>query len=326
MIVDAMRKTGYVVVALFLLMTVLMTTCGREEPEPAKAFTVRMLSSRTLSGRWERAAERGLGLIASELDADVARLRIDDQGDARVRLAEQGHAGVQLVFYVGAGVEKILFSEASAFPATAFVLLPGRVHGPNLGSIRFMPEEAGYLAGAVAGEIVPDRKVGLLRGVGGSWLEALEDGFVAGYRARQGRRKVTVEAAEGREGVWKLKSAGIGVALYASDRSDPAVLSAAHNAGMLLVASDPDFMNLEPEVVIAAIEVDVPEAMLRVAREVRDGTFSGKVFSFDLGSGVLDVKLNPNLGGDRGAAAAAALEDARSEVTAGLVEFDGLGL
>ena len=324
--VDAMRRSGYVVVALFLLMTVFTTTCGREEPEPAKSFTVRMLSAGCLSGRWELAAERGLGLIASELDADVARFRVEDQGDARARLAEQGHDGVQLVYYVGAGVEKMLYSEASAFPGTAFVLLPGRVHGPNLGSIRFLPEEAGYLAGAVAGEIVPGRKVGLLRGVGGSWLEALEDGFVAGFRARQRRRKIKVEAADGPDGVWKLKSAGIGVALYASDRSDPAVLSAANNAGILLVVVDPDLMTVEPEVVIAAIEVDVPEAMLRVAREVRDGTFSGRVFSFDLGSGILDVALNPNLGADRLAVAADALEDARSEVTAGLVEFDELGL
>jgi len=293
MIVDAMRKTGYVVVALFLLMTVLITTCGREEPEPEKRFTVRVLSTRSLSGRWERAAERGLGLIAAELDADVARFRVEDDIDARTRLAEQGRAGAQLVYFVGAGVEKMLYSEAAAFPDTAFVLLPGRVHGPNLGSIRFLPEEAGYLAGAVAGEIVPDSKVGLLRGV---------------------------------DGVWKLKSAGIGVALYASDRSDPAVLAAAHNAGILLVASDPDSMNLEPEAVIATVEVDLPEAMVRIAREVRDGTFSGRVFSFDLGSGVLDVALNLNLGADRAAAAAAALDDARSEVTAGLVEFDGLGL
>jgi len=324
--VDAMRKTWYVVVALFLLMTVLTTACGPEDPEPAKPFTVRMLSARSLSGRWERAAERGLGLIAAELDANVARFRVEDQGDARASLAEQGRSGVDLVFCVGAGVEKMLHSEAAAFPATAFVLLPGRDHGPNVGSIRFLPEEAGYLAGSVAGEIAPDRKVGLLRGVGGAWLEALEDGFVAGFRARQQSGKIAVEAAEGPDGVWKLMSAGIGVALYASDRSDPAVLSAAHNAGILLVTTDPDFMNVEPEVVIAAIEVDVPEAMLRVAREVRDGTFSGRVFSFDLGSGVLDVVLNPDLGADRMVVVADALEEARSEVTAGLVEFDGLGL
>jgi hypothetical protein len=135
-----------------------------------------------------------------------------------------------------------------------------------------------------------------------------------------------VEAAEGPDGVWRLKSAGIGVALYASDRSDPAVLAAAYNAGILLVVSDPDSMKVEPEVVIAAVEVDLPEAMVRIAREVRDGTFSGRAFSFDLGSGVLDVALNPDLREDRLAVATDALEDARAEVTAGLVEFDGLGL
>ncbi len=99
--VDAMSRFGYVVVALFLLMTVLTTACGREKPRPAKPFTVRMLSARSLSGRWERAAERGLGLIAAELDADVARFRVEDQDDARARLAEQGRAGVELVFCVG---------------------------------------------------------------------------------------------------------------------------------------------------------------------------------------------------------------------------------
>jgi len=324
--VDAMRRSGYLVVALCLLMSIFMTACSRKEQEPAKSFTVRMISTGFLSGRWECEAERGLGLIAAELDADVARFRVEGESDVRARLAKQERTGAQLVFFVGAGAEKMLYSETAAFPGTAFVLLPGRVHGPNIGSIRFLPEEAGYVAGAVAGEIAPDRKVGLVRGAGGAWLEALEDGFVAGFRARQGRRRVAVEVAEGPDEVWKLRSAGIGVALYASDSSDPAVLAAAHNAGILLVATDPDLIDAEPEIVIAAVEVDVPEAMLRVAREVRDGTFSGRVFSFDLGSGILDVVLNPDLGEDREAAAADALEDARSEVTAGLVEFDGLGL
>jgi hypothetical protein len=66
--------------------------------------------------------------------------------------------------------------------------------------------------------------------------------------------------------------------------------------------------------------------MLRVAREVRDGTFEGRVFAFDLGSGVLDVVINPNLAPDSLAAAGEALEEARAEITAGLVEFDELGL
>ena len=72
--------------------------------------------------------------------------------------------------------------------------------------------------------------------------------------------------------------------------------------------------------------IDVAEAMLRVAREVHDGNFVGRTYSFDLGSGVLDLTLSDDLDPDVRAAASQRLEAARAEVTAGLVEFDHLGL
>ena len=77
---------------------------------------------------------------------------------------------------------------------------------------------------------------------------------------------------------------------------------------------------------VAVVDVDVPEAMLRVAREVRDGAFVGKVYSFDLGSGVLDVTISGDLDPALLVPATQALEAARAEVTAGLVEIDRLGL
>jgi hypothetical protein len=135
-----------------------------------------------------------------------------------------------------------------------------------------------------------------------------------------------VETADGSNGVRELSSLGIDVALYACDRADPAVLAAARDAGMLLVATDPEMIAAEPDLVLAAVDVDVPEAMLRVAREVRDRIFVGQVYSFDLGSGVLDIRVNQSLEPEILGPAAEALELARSEVTAGLVEFDELGL
>jgi basic membrane lipoprotein Med (substrate-binding protein (PBP1-ABC) superfamily) len=132
--------------------------------------------------------------------------------------------------------------------------------------------------------------------------------------------------AEGADGVWELSSDGVLVSLYAADRADPEVLAAAHNAGLQLVVTDPELLDVADHTVVAAVDVDVAEAMLRVTREVRDRTFSGREFAFDLGSGVLDVVVNPALAPDTQAAANEALEEARAEITAGLVEFDGLGL
>ena len=322
--IGTMRKSVTVLTVPAMLIAVLMTSCAREEPSEQEDFTVRMLTSHSLSGRWERAAERGLGLIAAELEADIGRLRVDDPAGARSRLAEQGRAGVDLVFCVGACSERLLYTEAAVWPKTVFMMLPGEVSARNAGGIRFLPEEVGYLVGALVGAVATDNRVGLLRGEGHPWLEVLEEGFIAGFRAR--RRRALVETADGLNGVQELSSLGIKIVLYACDRADPAVLAAARDAGMLLVATDPEMIDAEPDLVIAAVDVNVPEAMLRVAREVRDGTFVGRVYSFDLGSGVLDIRVNQDLEPDMLGAAVDALEMARSEVTAGLVEFDELGL
>ena len=86
-------------------------------------------------------------------------------------------------------------------------------------------------------------------------------------------------------------------------------------------------IDAEPDFVIAAVEVDVAEVMLRIAREVHDLTFSGKVYAFDLGSGVLDVKLNPSFAPpDSDTDFRETLERARSEITAGWVEIEELGI
>jgi basic membrane protein A len=312
------------IVSTIVVLTLLAAACARVDKDTQREFTVRMLTSRTVSGRLERAAERGLGRIAAELGADVARVRFDDPADLSARLAEVGRSGPDLVFCVGAGFEPVLYAEAVGFPGTAFVLMPGRATAANVAGIEFLPEEAGYLAGAAAGVLAADRRLGLLRGGGQPWLESLEEGFVAGYRSRQSR--ITVTVAEGADGVWKLKAAGVPLALYACDSADPAVLAATRNAGLMLVVTDPEVLDLDPESVIAAVNVDVSEAMLRVAREVRDGPFVGRVFAFDLGSGVVDVVINPSLEPDELAAASTAIDEARAEVTAGLVEFDELGL
>jgi basic membrane lipoprotein Med (substrate-binding protein (PBP1-ABC) superfamily) len=318
------RNQALKLAAAAVILALLVTSCGRDEQPADTGFSVRMLTVRTISGRWERAAERGLGRIAAELDADVARVRVDDPSDERRLLAEQGRAGVDLVFCVGGTSESALYAVANEFPNTVFVQLPGHARAANVAGIRFLPEEVGYLAGAVAGALGPDRRLGLLHGSGQPWLEPLEEGFVAGFKSRW--RRPRVEVAEGAEGVWQLSSAGVVTTLYAADIADPEVLAAAHDAGLQLVVTDPGLIEVAAHTVAAAIDVDVAEAMLRVSREVNDRSFAGREFAFDLGSGVLDVVINPELAPDDLAAANEALEEARAEITAGLVEFDGLGL
>jgi len=303
---------------------VLTSGCAREEVVAPPRFSVRLLTSPTVSGRWERAAEQGLGRIAAQLDADVARHRVGPGADSRGRIAAEGEAGSDLVFCVGAGFEKTLYLEAGSYPETVFVMLPGRIRGGNVASIEFLPEGVGYLAGVVAATVAPNSRVGILRGSGRSWLEALETGFLAGFRAN--RRRAEVETVQGVEGVWALNVTDVSVALYASDEIEPEVAAAAREAGLRLIVTGSGLMAELPGVAAAAVDIDVAEAMLRLAREVHDGNIVGRTYSFDLGSGVLDLTLSDDLDPDLRTVAAQRLEAARAEVTAGLVEFDHLGL
>jgi basic membrane lipoprotein Med (substrate-binding protein (PBP1-ABC) superfamily) len=307
-----------------VMFVVLTTSCGRDRQPHGASFSVRILTARTISGRWERAVELGLDRISAELEADVARVRVDEAANERDRLVELGRAGISLVFCVGGCSETTLYSVATEYPNTVFVMLPGQAHADNVAGIRFLPEEAGYLAGAVAGALNPDDQLGIIRGDGQPWLEPLEEGYAAGFRSRWRRAKVKL--GEGPDGAWELGSAGVLIALYAADRVDPEVLAAAHNAGVRLVVTDPELLDVASDTVVAAVDFDVAEAMLRVARELHDHTFVGRVFDFDLGSGVLDVVLSPALAPDNRSLAEEALEAARAEITAGLVEFDELGL
>jgi basic membrane protein A len=302
----------------------LLAGCARREPVAPSRFTVRLITSATVSGPWERAAERGLGRIAVELDADVRRQRVLDTGDARVQLAAVGSAGVDLVFCVGSGLETAVLTEAALFPGTAYILLPGRASRANVASIRFMSEGAGYLAGAVAASLTSRNRVGVVRGIGGPWIEALEAGFAAGFRSRNDRG--VVEPVAGVIGVRTLGESGVEVALYTTERARPDELDAAADAGILLVVTAPELITNARQVVVAAVEMDVPEAMARLAREVRDETFVGRVFSFDIGSGVLDVRINEALAPEVVQTAREALEAARAEVTAGVFEIEGMGL
>ena len=284
---------------------------------------VRLVTSATLSGRWERAAERGLGRIAVELDADIGRQRAEDGDTRRLVLAEMGRTRTDLVFCVGAGFEPVLYAEVAGYPEAHFVLLPGSVHGDNVASIRLLTDGVGYLGGAVASALAEDGRAGILRGPGGPWLEELEAGFANGVASRT---RDALSIAEGVDGVWGLREEGVTVALYAADVADQRVLVAAHDAGLLLISADPGAMGRMPDTVAAAIDIDVAEAMVRVAREVADGTFTGRVYAFDVGSGVMDVVLSPDLAPGQADAAQSALDTARSEVTAGYVEIENLGM
>jgi basic membrane lipoprotein Med (substrate-binding protein (PBP1-ABC) superfamily) len=319
----SLRPLVFVTLAVGCMLGAVGCGGGPDEDVTEPSPTVRLITSRTETGRWERAAEQGLGRVAAELAADVARLRAANSEQRRFMVREQGASGVNLVFCVGADFESAVFAEAPAYPDSYFIVIPGTGHGNNVGGIDFVPEGAAWVAGAVAASLGPSRSVGVIRGPGGQWLDHVESGFIKGFLSTSTRRNAVVVSDP--DGPWELAEHGVEVALYASDDPQPDVYAAAHDAGILVVGTDEAMIDDEPDVVVASVTVDLAEAMVRVAREVIDGTFTGGTYAFDLASGVLDVRLNPTMPEVDLPTVQEALEQARSRVTAGIVEMEDLG-
>jgi basic membrane lipoprotein Med (substrate-binding protein (PBP1-ABC) superfamily) len=324
MMVRIMQRRCAIAIIAVAVSVALAAGCRQRSEQIDRGFAVAAAASGATRSTWQLAARRGLQRIERELEAEVEWFEAHDSDSVRGWLARRATAGDDVLFFVGQELEPLVSVESGGFPGTVFILLPGRIRDSNLGSIAFRYEELGYVVGTAAAAVTEGDRVGVIRGEGQPWLNALEEGFVSGFSARKSSPRVVTGAGEG--DVAQLAAEGVAVALYAADRVEAAVLEAAREAGLMLVVTDAAAAKAHPQSVFADVTIDVPEAMVRVAREVRDGVAAGRVFTFDVGSGVLEVHLNkalPEAAEDR---AREAVERSMAEVTAGLVEFDELGL
>jgi basic membrane protein A len=262
--------------------------------------------------------------MAAELRAGTGLVVGTSDRERRQALRDQSAGGIDLMFCIGSSLEAAVYTESRAYPRVRYVLVPGSPQGSNVAGMRFQLEEPAFLGGVLAGLLSQGRHVGAIQGEDGPWLDHVGDAFLAGARSEDaGAELIRVDGAEG---PWVLAAQGVRVALYTAQTADRAVMAAAHDAGVQLILTDAEAMAELPDVVLAAITVDLPEAMLRVAREVRDGTFRARLYTFDIGSGVVDLELSP--GFDRSVAPAITdvLDAKRAEINAGWFEIEQLGI
>jgi basic membrane lipoprotein Med (substrate-binding protein (PBP1-ABC) superfamily) len=310
--------------SLVMVAVGLQLSCRYDSQTDSNRFKVMALTHK-LPHELEESAKRGLALIAADLNADVALISEPDDQQRRAILRKLGNERTDLVFCFGDVYEAAVYTEARAYPETSFVIRPGSPDAGNVASLSFLVEEPAFLAGVLADLVRQSKqKVGAIIGSGGPWLERVDEGFLAGLSAQNVHDELV--RSDGPDAPWALAAQGVAVALYAADTADPAVLAAAHDAGIQLIVTDSRAMRTESDVVLAAVTIDLGQAMLRVAHEVAGETFQSRDYAFDLGSGVIDLKLSPSIEKRTAEAIRQVLATSRDAITAGWVEIEQLGL
>ncbi len=261
-----------------------------------------MLTPGPISDRsWNAAAYEGLQLLRDSLDASISHIQTRTPAEFDENFRQYGAQGFDLV--IGHGFE---FQDAAqrvgpAFPATRYVTTGGTGTGPNIAAMSFAFDEPSYLAGMAAAAVTRTKRLGLIGGPELPPVKASFDAFAAGARAVDPRIQVITayignwdDAGAGKEQALAFIARGADVLFQNADAAGLGIFQAVRESpGTWIIGSNADQNDIAPTVTLGSVVIDVPRAFLLVGREVKEGTFTGRVIRYDTATDVVRWVPNP---------------------------------
>jgi basic membrane protein A len=267
------------------------TATVEEEPavEPVRIGLVTDVRGR--GGGLATLAVKGLEDAVAQLGVEGRVLEPESRSEYLASLRALADEEFELVVAVGPALARASHRTAEEFPATSFAVVDvayggigcerkDRCNLPNLVGLVFAEQEAGYLAGTLAGLVT---KSGTVSSVAGG--EPSSQRYVAGYErgARAANAEVTIlrgtapqlpEEAACAAVVLEQVERGSDVVLAAAPACGVAVLEAAAAAEALAIGTEVDRSDLGRQVLASAVK-NVDVAVFKTIDAVQGGNFEG---------------------------------------------------
>lgn len=285
------------------LYAVIMMVAACRPERPSATLKVALLTPGPISDAgWNAGAYEGLQFIRDSLHAQVSHIETRTPAEFEEAFRDYAGRGFTLVF--GHGFE---FQDAAArvgadFPNTVFITTSGSTVRPNVSPMVFRLEEGTYLAGMLAAGV---SRSGTLGFVGGMRLPPVEGtflGFRGGAMAVRSSANVLSayignfdDVAAAKENALAQIRRGADVLLHNADAASFGLFQAARESNVLAIGANRDQNEVAPDVIIASATLEVPRALLLVARRVSNGQFQPGVMYFGISDGVVDLVINPRL-------------------------------
>jgi basic membrane lipoprotein Med (substrate-binding protein (PBP1-ABC) superfamily) len=305
------RRHGRLSTSFHVLLAATMAACGGgdtgagdADPAGGDPFRVALLTPGPISDQsWNGGAYAGLQAIRDSLGAQVSHIQTRTPAEFEENFRQYGAQGYDLVFGHGFEFQDAAVRVAPQHPRTLFVTTSGNQVRDNVAGMTFSFEESSYLAGLVAGSVTRSGVVGV---VGGTELPPVRASFVAfeqGVKAANPAARVLVsyvgnwdDVGAGKEQALAQIARGADVVFQNADAAGLGVFQAAREReGVYVVGSNANQNEVAPEVTLGSVVIDLPRALLTVAREVRDGAFRPRVVALGTRDGVVQWVPNPRL-------------------------------
>ena len=305
---------------------ILMSLFGCVRPSASTGFRVGLITPGSVAdAAWNSGAYAGLQRIHDSLGLAISHVEARTPSEQDEALRTYAAQGYRLVFAHGFEFQGLAERVSKQYPQTVIIVTSGsRAHG-NVAPLIFRLEEASYLAGMVAGGLTRSNIIGFVGGIELPPIQAAYQGWVNGARAVNPKvqtREIYLnsfdDAAAGREAALALIRVGADMLHHNADAAALGVFQAAKESrGVYVFGANADQSSLAPGRVIGSALIDLPRAFLLVAAEVKAGTFTPKVESFGLASGVVRYDPNPALLGLVSPALRARVAAAADSIAAG---------
>lgn len=265
-------------------------------------FSVALLTPGPISDQsWNAGAYEGLMRIRDSLGAQVSHIQTKTPAEFDENFRQYGASGYALVFGHGFEFQDAAARVGPAFPKTVFVTTGGTRTSANVAAMSFAFEQPSYLAGIVAASV---SKSGVIGCIGGTELPPVKSGFAAfvqGVYAMNPKARVVIaylgnweDAGAGKEQALAQIARGVDVIYQNADAAGLGIFQAAKESnGIYIIGSNSDQNHIAPSVTLGSVVIDLPNALMSIAREVKGGAFTPRVHVFDTRSGVMKWVLNP---------------------------------
>lgn len=266
--------------------------CGRDTPVPketphALSFRVALLTPGPISDQaWNGGAYAGLMRIRDSLGAAVSHVQTRTPAEFEENFRHYGAEGYNLVFGHGFEFQDAAVRVAPDFPNTVFVTTSGRTVRSNVAGMAFAFEQGAFLAGMVAGTM---SKSGVIGCIGGTELPPVRAGFAAfeaGARMVNPNIRVVVsylgnwdDVSAGKEQALAQVGRGVDVIFQNADAAGLGTIQAARERHVYVIGANSDQNSVAPEVMLGSVVIDLPHALLTVAREVQEKRFAARVIT-----------------------------------------------
>ena len=314
---------------LFIIGFTLIGTLSLYAKEHEKFKVALLLPASITDGSWNAFAYEGLKAIEKELGAKISHVESRTPTDQEAHFRDYALDGYHLIFGHGFEYQDPAKSVAPDFPETVFITSTGSTVTDNISPMVFGIEEPVYLAGIVAGSMTQTGRIGIL---GGQNIPAINSAFVAFENAVESvnpnaevRRSYVgnwEDIGKGKELSLAQINEGVDFIFQIADVAGLGAFQAAETAqadGKVVYTFGmyQDQSELSPTTIIANAVV-TPQAFVKIAKMVMEGTFKPQLHLFTMGPDeAITFVYNPKLKDKVSETAQKAVEAAKAKIIAG---------